>query len=118
MEIVGLLADESGLSVSEIQKKLKKSGRDLAYTTVMTVLSRLFSKGTLGREKSGRQYLYSRNAQTDHAGINVISNVRDTLFKNEGLKPILTLLDGYSGISRKELLELRKVVEKKLKEGK
>lgn len=31
---------------------------DLAYTTVMTVLSRLFKKGLLERERHGRAYAY------------------------------------------------------------
>lgn len=32
---------------------------DLAYTTVMTVLSRLHGKGMVTREKSGRAYAYT-----------------------------------------------------------
>lgn len=32
---------------------------ELAYTTVMTVLSRLFEKGRLTRERRGRAYAYS-----------------------------------------------------------
>lgn len=32
---------------------------DLAYTTIMTVLSRLWSKGLLTREPKGRGYAYS-----------------------------------------------------------
>lgn len=31
---------------------------DLAYTTVMTVLSRLFKKGLLDRQRSGRAFAY------------------------------------------------------------
>ena len=44
------------LSVSDVMTKLGK--RD-AYTTIMTVLSRLFEKGALSRVKKGRSYLYS-----------------------------------------------------------
>lgn len=32
--------------------------RRLAYTTVMTILSRLFERGLLVREKTGRSYVY------------------------------------------------------------
>lgn len=32
--------------------------REVAYTTVMTTVSRLFEKGLLKREKDGRRYLY------------------------------------------------------------
>ncbi|MBI3746301.1 MAG: BlaI/MecI/CopY family transcriptional regulator [Chloroflexi bacterium] len=33
-------------------------GRPLAYTTVMTILVRLFERGLLAREKRGRQFVY------------------------------------------------------------
>lgn len=33
--------------------------RHLAYTTVMTILSRLFERGLLVREKAGRSYVYA-----------------------------------------------------------
>lgn len=43
-------------SVHEVAQRL---GRQLAYTTVMTTLDRLFKKGLLNRRKSERAYLYS-----------------------------------------------------------
>jgi len=42
-------------SVKEIQQTLKT---DNAYTTIMTVMSRLFEKGILTRIKEGRSFLY------------------------------------------------------------
>jgi predicted transcriptional regulator len=42
-------------SVKEIQKFL---GDQNAYTTIMTVMSRLHAKGVLSRTKEGRSYLY------------------------------------------------------------
>jgi predicted transcriptional regulator len=42
----------------------------LAYTTVMTVMSRLADKNVLSRRKDGRGYLYEANAP-DAAGIAV-----------------------------------------------
>lgn len=44
-------------AVSEIHEVLEKR-RDIAYTTVMTTVSRLFDKELLGRRKQGRRYLY------------------------------------------------------------
>jgi predicted transcriptional regulator len=35
------------------------SGRDLAYTTVMTVLDRLVGKGVLTKERDGRAFRYA-----------------------------------------------------------
>ncbi len=48
----------------------KRRAAPLAYTTVMTVMSRLADKGALRRRKAGRGYLYEANAP-DAAGIAV-----------------------------------------------
>lgn len=45
-------------SVREVHAALIQD-RDLAYTTVMTVLDRLAKKGLVIRESAGRAYLYS-----------------------------------------------------------
>lgn len=50
-----LWASASPLSPGEVQKAL---GGGLAYTTVMTTLSRLHEKGLVGRERVGRAYAY------------------------------------------------------------
>jgi predicted transcriptional regulator len=44
---------------SSVREVFEKIERPLAYTTVMTTLERLYKKGLLLREKSGRAFLYS-----------------------------------------------------------
>jgi len=46
----------SPLSPGEVRERI---GGTLAYTTVVTILSRLHAKGVLERHKAGRAYLYS-----------------------------------------------------------
>ncbi|GAB3816285.1 BlaI/MecI/CopY family transcriptional regulator [Micromonospora zhanjiangensis] len=46
----------AGVSVREVAEALKE--RDLAYTTVMTVLDRLAGKGMVERERTGRAWSY------------------------------------------------------------
>ena len=48
--------DGPGLTVREVSERL--TDRDLAYTTVMTVLSRLETKGVTTRERDGRAWRY------------------------------------------------------------
>ncbi|MEZ4458368.1 MAG: BlaI/MecI/CopY family transcriptional regulator [bacterium] len=57
MEVVwGRRWDE--FAVSQVHEVLA-SERDIAYTTVMTTVSRLFDKELLARRKDGKRYLYS-----------------------------------------------------------
>ncbi len=50
-----LWAHDSGLTPAEVGEWL---GTDLAYTTIMTILTRLWDKGVVDRERSGRAYAY------------------------------------------------------------
>ena len=43
----------------KVREVMRTLDRDLAYTTVMTTLDRLFRKKLLDRRKSGRAYIYS-----------------------------------------------------------
>jgi predicted transcriptional regulator len=57
-----LWAADGQLTVRQVHERLNRD-RDLAYTTVMTVLDRLAKKGVVTREKADRAYLYAA-AQT------------------------------------------------------
>lgn len=118
LEVLGVINAQSAQSVSDIQNSLKKSGHDLAYTTVMTVLVRLYKKGLLVREKQGRQFLYSA-AQKKGASspVKIFEKVKTSLFGSENLKPILGLLEADDGLTRNELEELKKAIEERLKKG-
>ncbi len=50
--------DFEAFAVRDVLEVLEQD-RDIAYTTVMTTVKRLFDKGLLDREKDGRRYLYS-----------------------------------------------------------
>ncbi len=50
-------SDWSWFSVSDVRQALLRS-RAIAYTTVMTTVTRLHDKGLLRRRRDGRRYLY------------------------------------------------------------
>lgn len=50
-------------SARDVAREL--AGRDLAYTTVMTVLDRLAKKGFVARERTGRAWQYTPVASRD-----------------------------------------------------
>lgn len=55
-DVMGVLWAGGEMAVRDVQSRL---ARDVAYTTVMTTLDRLFKKGLLARRQGGRAYLYS-----------------------------------------------------------
>ena len=68
-------------SVRAVMEELQRE-RTIAYTTVMTVMERLFRKGMLNRVEEGRAYLYSPSrSRADYtAGLmaEALSHSRDT----------------------------------------
>lgn len=118
MEVMGVMDHKTLLSVSDIQTKLKSPNHDLAYTTVMTVLVRLYKKGILTRQKNGRQYLYCHASHIAKVRDNILTKFRRTLFRNQAFKPIVAFLDEEDNLSKEELLKLKKIVEQKIKRTK
>ena len=66
-------------SVKEIWKRLNPQ-RDLAYTTVMTVLDKMRRKGILNQHKRGKAYVYTPALRPDEALDGVIEHVVETYF--------------------------------------
>src|SRR5438132_2716607 len=72
-----LWGSNDALAVRDVLERLNRRRKPkLAYTTVMTVLSRLAEKEVLTRQKVGRGYVY-RPAVADQAGIAVRGVLRD-----------------------------------------
>ena len=59
-----------------VERINQERGKPLAYTTVMTVMSRLAEKGALRRQAQGRGYVYEATA-ADSAGLAVRGVLRD-----------------------------------------
>lgn len=83
------------------------AGRRLAYTTVMTVLERLWRKGFLSRRHVGRAYVYrgriTREAHIEHLVTQVLARAPD-----RGS----AILGFVRGVDEDDLVELRKAIRR------
>ncbi len=61
MDVLWASAANGSVTVREVHQALAKS-RDIAYTTVMTVLDRLARKELVTQERAGRAFLYRARA--------------------------------------------------------
>lgn len=75
METVWRLRDAT---VRDVHDELSQS-RDLAYTTVMTTMSRLASKGLLSRDTSGLAHRYVPTVTRDEYARSTVTSVLDWL---------------------------------------
>jgi predicted transcriptional regulator len=115
MQVLGLLRVGEGQGVSEVHEALSEDGHELAYTTVMTILSRLHEKGLLTRTKVGRRFVYQPNAKVSEAKASILQRIHGKLFRGTRLAPIAALIDA-EDLDHAELRALRRLVDKKLRE--
>jgi predicted transcriptional regulator len=91
-------------------------GDQVAYTTIMTTLDRLYKKHLLERRKSGRAFLYSPAVSREQLETGIREDVIEGLLdRTEGIQPVLAcIVDAVSERDRELLDELeRLVLEKK-----
>lgn len=99
--LAALWAAQGPMTPAQVQESL---GSDLAYTTVMTILTRLYEKGAATRERVGRAYAYA--AVLDQAGI-AAAQMRALLDRGEDRAKVLArFVDGLSGDDERALAEL------------
>ena len=74
MDVMSVLWDLGSATVNEVSAQLDD---DLAYTTVLTVLRILESKGLVGHEREGRAHRYHPLLARREAGRSVLDRLRE-----------------------------------------
>jgi len=80
LDCMKVLWTQPGSSVAEVRSALE---RQLAYTTVMTVLDRMTAKGVVTRRKNGRAWLYSAEFDRESARLEAVSRLLTNLFDDD-----------------------------------
>lgn len=106
LQILHLLQKKGSATVSDIEKELKGT---YAYTTIMTVLTRMFSKKLVTREKEGRQYLYSPVEKRSNS---LLQRIKKRLFGNKTAGMIQYLIESSEPMSKKELEEIEELIKR------
>ena len=91
-EVMNCLWKEKYLSVSEVHSCIKQK-RKIAYTTVMTIMTRLTEKGFLTRKMEGKAYLYSPKKTKEQAAKGVISKIVNSLVDQYGREAVSAFTD-------------------------
>ena len=89
LEIMHVLWETGPANVQTVQQKLK---RELAYTTVQTMLNILERKGKLRRALEGRAYVYSAVVSEDKAMGQVLRDLVDRIFGGSSEELVMSLL--------------------------
>lgn len=102
-------------TVGTIHDRLS-AGRSIAYTTVMTTVSRLHDKGLLDREREGRRYRYRpRYTRSEFTAV-VAGEVLDRLDAASAGTAVALLTERVASADDAELARLERVIRKRRRE--
>ena len=101
--------------VSDVLTVLERR-RDIAYTTVMTTLTRLHEKGLLVREKDGKRYRYSARVTREEFLQETAREVLERLGEPAARESLALLVETVSTADEGALDELERLIRRRRKE--
>ena len=107
LEIMLVLWEQGAANVLTVQRNLK---RELAYTTVQTVLNILHRKGKVQRAMKDRAYFYKPVVSRSHVTGEHMSDILDRLFGGSAESLVMSLLET-KHLTPKKLARLQKLLE-------
>jgi predicted transcriptional regulator len=114
-----LWSTDDPMCVDDVRRILQESGKDSAYTTIMTTLARLYRKGFLAREMKGRAYYYAPRISRRELGSSVTKQVIDGLLGAFAEPTMSYFVDALSDSDPDKLDALAEMIrEKRKKAGK
>lgn len=108
-EIMQLLWQEERSTVKKIHRRLSQQ-REIAYTTVMTTMSRLSEKGVLNRQREGLAYIYTPAITEEDFVSMVVRQVLDGLLDDYSDTAVDYMVDYLARNNPAELRRLQKVI--------
>ena len=116
LEILKVLWQQGESTVREVRTALADF-RDLAHTSVMTMMTIMTEKGYLERIKQGNKYLYKPCVSQKGTGQGMLEDIVERVYHGSTMAAVVNLLEA-GDVDKAELAELRKLIQKKEGEGK
>jgi BlaI family penicillinase repressor len=114
LAIMLVLWERSEATVSEVRQALAPD-RELAHTTVGTMLSKMEEKGHVRHRSDGRVNIYRPVIGRDQVSQSMVSDLAERLFSGNIKQMVCHLLDD-GELTAEDLAELRKLIRQREKE--
>jgi predicted transcriptional regulator len=112
LDVLAVLWGRGSATVNEVCSLLAD---DLAYTTVLTVLRALESKGHVRHEKEGKAFRYYAVVEAEVAGDRTLRRLLDKVYLGSR-EVLVTRLLSDKGVSEDELRRIRQMLDERLGE--
>lgn len=110
-EVLSVLWNCQKCSVKDVKQQLT---RPLAYTTVATLLERLYKKNLVNRQKLNSVLVYSPKVTRANYSSNLIQNFFRQILNNFGNTAITSFADSIDKLPKEQRQKLLKLLEQKL----
>src|SRR5262250_2444139 len=107
LEIMEVLWETGAANVQAVQQRLR---RELAYTTVQTMLNILHRKGKVKRALKDRAYFYTPVVSRSHVTRQHIGDIIDRLFGGSAESLVMSLVET-KHLTPKKLARLQQLLE-------
>lgn len=113
LELMNIIWELGSCTVKDVQNALPKE-RDLAYTSVATIMKILEQKGALQSEKKERAHTYVPSlSRADYEAMS-LRHLTENVFRGDPTSMVMRLLDD-SDLTQKEMDTIRAILEKRSK---
>ena len=97
-------------TVADVHEQVLEE-REVAYTTVMSILKKLADKGYLQYEREGRAYVYSPARRQEEVQGEMLSEIIDRVFSGSAVA-LAQRLAKQEDLSEEERAEIRQLIKK------
>jgi predicted transcriptional regulator len=112
MEVLHHVWDLGEATVADVRERILED-REVAYTTIMTVMKKLAEKGYLSYHKEGRSYVYEPAQQPDEVQHSLLQRLMEKVFHGSPSALVQTLVkrEDLSEAERREILDIIDALE-------
>lgn len=110
MEVLHHVWELEEATVREVRERILEN-REVAYTTIMTVMKNLAEKGYLKYRKEGVTYVYSPARKPESVRSSLISDLMKKVFKGSPKELVQTLVNS-KDLTQEDLNEIKQMIDK------
>ncbi|MBI2906660.1 MAG: BlaI/MecI/CopY family transcriptional regulator [Chloroflexi bacterium] len=111
-EVMAILRSMGSASVAEVHGVVSQR-EPLAYTTVMTILTRLANKGFVDRVLVGKAYRYSPQGTEEEMIQSVVGGAIEALLERFGRQAIVGFVSGLGRLDEQALADLEDLIRRR-----
>jgi len=109
MEVLHHVWDLGEATVADVRERVLEE-REVAYTTIMTVMKKLADKGYLQYHKDGRTYVYAPAQEPNKVQHSLLRRLMESVFEGSPMALVQTLVQ-HENLSDAERDEIRQMID-------